>query len=423
MRTLLPKFVLLLGVFAMLRAQAQEKKYNPGDFIKENLEAYDVNGKPATIQIPQGTYLLFYRYSWRNVGWGLESEDSVRLLESKIAKILEEGEMHRLKVICVSYDDQNYFEGWKKQVASNPLKPNAKYKIEYYNTNGDAEKQKKCAALLSKVTVFGEDGRLLRWSSFISRFKFMLFSEGGYKGSTIKAKLLTESEGVKNPVENASVLLSTRFKNDTLSRATTDKYGDFQLYVPGNVKDYTIRVDARRDLDNLLLVTQAGQPLSSFDNVAGHFEYRLLKADIVTLSEVQTEDIKMKYEAFHLSKEKELKTDEKIFYESGKSDIKVESKLILDHIVKILTDNPGVTLEIVSHTDAVGDDKSNLKLSQKRAQAVAEYLASKGIAPKRVRTDGKGEKEIRNRCLNGVDCTDKEHEYNRRTEFRFTKPG
>jgi hypothetical protein len=39
----------------------------------------------------------------------------------------------------------------------------------------------------------------------------------------------------------------------------------------------------------------------------------------------------------------------------------------------------------------------------------------------RLKAEGKGETEIRNRCINGVDCSDKEHEYNRRTEFKFSK--
>lgn len=412
----------MIACLAFLSVQAQENKYKPGDIIKETLALYDTEGNPAAVTIPDGNYLLFYRYSWRNIGWGLETQDSVRLLEAKIAKILDDGEMRRLRVICVSYDDKEYFEGWQKNVSAQPFKPDPRYKIEYYNTNGDAEKQKKCAALLSKVTVFGEDGRLMRWASFISRFKFMLFSEGGYKGATIKAKLLSEDRGAKAPVENASVTLSTRFKNDTLSKATTDKYGDFQLYVPGNVKDYTIKVDPHRNIGHLLLVTQSGQELSKFDSLEGHFEYRLLKADIVTLSEVQTEDIKMKYEAFHMSKEQELKTDEKIFFESGESDIKPESAEVLGHIVQILSDNPGVKLQIIAHTDAVGNDKSNLRLSKKRAEAVADYLESKGISARRLSTEGMGEAQIRNRCFNGVDCSDKEHEYNRRTEFRFIKP-
>ncbi len=416
-------FAFLLSLFSLV-VSAQDKKYKPGEPVKEDLEVYDVNGAVVTVKIPASTYLIFYRYSWRNIGWGLETADSVKLLESKIAKILEDGEMHQVKLICLSYDDKEFFADWKKHVQTNPFKINSKYTIEYYNTNGDAEKQKKSASLLSKVTAFKDDGRLMRWSSYISRFNFKLFSEGGFKGSTIKAKLLTENKGIKKPVENAEVLLSTRFKNDTLSKAITDKYGDFQLYVPGNVKDYTIKVDPGPGVkvENLLLVTQEGKEISNFEESAGHFEYRLLKADIVTLSEVQFDDIKMKYEAFHLSDQRELKTDEKIFYESGKSDIKKESEVILGHIVKILTDNPGVTLDIISHTDAIGDDKSNLALSKKRAQAVADHLVKNGIAAKRLTTDGEGEKKIRNRCFNGVDCTDKEHEYNRRTEFKFTKP-
>ncbi len=404
---------------------AQNDKFKPGDMIKETLEVYDVKGNPVILQIPQTTYLIYYRYSWRDIGrgWGIETSDSIKLLESKIAKILEDGEMNKLKVICISYDDAVYFEGWKKQVATNPFKINSKYTIEYYNTNGDAAKQKKCTDLLSKVTAFKDDGRLMKWASFISRFKFTLFSAGGYKGSTIKAKLLTDQKGIKRPVENATIRLSTRYKNDTLGNATTDKYGDFQLYVPGNVSDYTIKVDAHdKKVENLLLVTQEGKEISNFEKGGSGFEYRLLKADIVTLSEVQTEDIKMKYDAFHLSNAKELKTAEKIFYESGKSDIKKESEIILNHVVKILNDNPGVKLEVISHTDAQGDDKSNMALSKKRAQAVADYLIKNGIAAKRIKPEGKGESLIINRCFNGVDCSDKEHEYNRRTEFKFIKP-
>ncbi len=417
-------FIPALLLIAQAASYAQTNAYKPGDHVKEQLEVYDLNGAPVTINIPGGTYQIFYRYSWRNIGWGLETADSVKLLEAKIDKILKDGEMHSVKVICISYDDKEFFEGWKKTVQASPFKKDPRYTVDYFNTNGDAAKQKKIAGLLSKVTAFKDDGRLMRWSSYISRFNFTLFSEGGYKGATIKAKLLTDEKGVKTPVENASVLLSTRHKNDTLSKATTDKYGDFQIYVPGNVKDYTIKVDPPKDKDikNLLLVTQAGQEISNFEKAGHDFEYRLLKADIVKLSEVQGEDIKMKYEAFHLSPEKELKTDEKIFYHSGKSDIMEESKVILNHIVKILTDNPGVTLDIISHTDAVGNDKSNMALSKKRAESVAAYLIKNGIAAKRLQTDGMGETKIRNRCFNGVDCSDKEHEYNRRTEFKFMKP-
>ncbi|HRD40691.1 MAG TPA: OmpA family protein, partial [Bacteroidia bacterium] len=82
---------------------------------------------------------------------------------------------------------------------------------------------------------------------------------------------------------------------------------------------------------------------------------------------------------------------------------------------------PGVKLEVISHTDSRGDDASNLALSEKRSKAVVDYLASKGIDNSRLTPTGKGEAQIKNRCLNGVECSDKEHELNRRTEFNFLK--
>ena len=62
-----------------------------------------------------------------------------------------------------------------------------------------------------------------------------------------------------------------------------------------------------------------------------------------------------------------------------------------------------------------------VELSAKRAIAVSDYFVKSGISPKRIKTAGKGETQIRNRCTNGVACSDKEHEYNRRTEFKFIR--
>jgi peptidoglycan-associated lipoprotein len=62
-----------------------------------------------------------------------------------------------------------------------------------------------------------------------------------------------------------------------------------------------------------------------------------------------------------------------------------------------------------------------MALSEKRSAFVIDYFVSKGIDRKRLSSIGRGETEIRNRCVNGIDCSDKEHEYNRRTEFKFSK--
>ncbi len=80
-----------------------------------------------------------------------------------------------------------------------------------------------------------------------------------------------------------------------------------------------------------------------------------------------------------------------------------------------------VKLEVISHTDSQGDDASNLVLSPKRAFEVMAYLVQKGIDKNNITSIGMGESQIINRCGNGIECSDKEHEYNSRTEFKFIK--
>ena len=123
-------------------------------------------------------------------------------------------------------------------------------------------------------------------------------------------------------------------------------------------------------------------------------------------------------------KQKELNNfiiTETLYYELGESSLSASSKQLIEKIKKVLDSYPDYKLKVISHTDSQGDDESNLSLSIKRAQTAIDYFNSLGIGMDRLSAEGKGEQEIRNRCKNGVDCSDKEHEYNRRTEFKFTK--
>ncbi|HAF07985.1 MAG: OmpA family protein [bacterium] len=80
-----------------------------------------------------------------------------------------------------------------------------------------------------------------------------------------------------------------------------------------------------------------------------------------------------------------------INFESGKATILPESYPILDEAVKLLKDNPKVRIEVQGHTDSVGSERSNLLLSQARAEAVRNYLILKGIDPSRIVAKGFGE--------------------------------
>lgn len=111
---------------------------------------------------------------------------------------------------------------------------------------------------------------------------------------------------------------------------------------------------------------------------------------------------------------------ENIYYDYDKWDIRPDAADRLDDVVQLLKDNPGVTVELGSHTDSRGNDDYNEALSQKRAQAAVAYIISQGIDSLRITAKGYGEKMLVNRCANGVDCTEEEHQQNRRTELRIT---
>ena len=105
-----------------------------------------------------------------------------------------------------------------------------------------------------------------------------------------------------------------------------------------------------------------------------------------------------------------------IFFETGKWDLLPESFAELDKLVKLLNDNPDMVIEINGHTDNVGNDESNLTLSQKRAAAVVTYLSGKGIQGSRLDSAGFGETQPV-----APNETDEGRALNRRVEFVIVK--
>ncbi|MDX6747749.1 OmpA family protein [Polaribacter sp. PL03] len=93
------------------------------------------------------------------------------------------------------------------------------------------------------------------------------------------------------------------------------------------------------------------------------------------------------------------------------------AKRIIDaRLLPILKD--GVAVAIESHTDSRGTKENNQNLSERRAQAVTNYLITKGVNPSQLTGNGLGESKLTNRCADGVSCTEAQHRANRRTTFR-----
>ena len=88
----------------------------------------------------------------------------------------------------------------------------------------------------------------------------------------------------------------------------------------------------------------------------------------------------------------------------------------LDKLVKLMQDNPSMHIELSAHTDNVGGDQYNLRLSQKRGESARKYLIRKGIEPNRIVAKGYG----KTKPLVPND-SDENRAINRRVEFTINE--
>ena len=110
-----------------------------------------------------------------------------------------------------------------------------------------------------------------------------------------------------------------------------------------------------------------------------------------SLNTYDLKDSKTYEEHFTLAPVSKPITMENIFYEFGKWDLTPASETGLQALVKLLNDNPNITIELAAHTDFVGDSVANKTLSEKRAESVVNYLIKNGIEAERLTPVGYGE--------------------------------
>lgn len=104
-----------------------------------------------------------------------------------------------------------------------------------------------------------------------------------------------------------------------------------------------------------------------------------------------------------------------ILFDFDKHNIKPQAAFELDKLVQIMNKYPNMVIKVESHTDNRGSDAYNIDLSNKRAQSTVQYVISKGIDAGRISGEGKGENSPIVNC--GDNCTDSQHQQNRRSEF------
>lgn len=115
----------------------------------------------------------------------------------------------------------------------------------------------------------------------------------------------------------------------------------------------------------------------------------------------------------------DLITIDNIYSDNNNTRIGSNAAKGLNKLLATLRRYPSMMLEVGSHTDSRGDAQDNLLFSQKRANNAVEYLVNKGIDRNRMVAKGYGESMLTNRCRDGIICTEREHERNRRTTVRI----
>ena len=166
----------------------------------------------------------------------------------------------------------------------------------------------------------------------------------------------------------------------------TDEQGnplsDAQLHIVGSDgtnskmsarRDGTYKVKLKRDVKYVMLVTARG--------------YLNAKEQWTTLNLKDSKTYTMNFALNPISRPVKM---ENIFYEFNRWEITQASETELLHLVKLLNDNPNITIELSAHTDLKGTDEYNNELSQKRAQSCCDFLLKHGIEAERLTPVGYG---------------------------------
>jgi outer membrane protein OmpA-like peptidoglycan-associated protein/tetratricopeptide (TPR) repeat protein len=207
----------------------------------------------------------------------------------------------------------------------------------------------------------------------------------------VKGMVIDES--TNQPIPEVVIKLNDA-RSNTVKDTFFSREANFMFYTPLG-SDYTITADKKDYISGRTTVSTMGKSV--------------MDPDDTTFVTVYMRKISADYE-FRV---------QNVYYNFAKGEFQPESNAALDSMVRFMQDNPSVSVEIRSYTDNIGNDESNNELSVRRAQAVADYLATKGIDRGRMIARGEGRKNpIRPNDVNGKD-NPTGRQYNRRTEFRI----
>jgi outer membrane protein OmpA-like peptidoglycan-associated protein/tetratricopeptide (TPR) repeat protein len=212
-----------------------------------------------------------------------------------------------------------------------------------------------------------------------------------------------------NVIPDVSILITDKYTKNVIFEGKTSNSGDFLI----NRLDVKIGTK----LSYTVKISKSGY-LSKTKDV----EYQISKPGVINLHEILNISMAKVEIGADLASLVEIKP---IYFDLGKFDIRTDAALELDKIVNIMNEYPNMIIELGSHTDCRSSKDFNLKLSSNRAKASADYIKKRITNPQRIYGKGYGESKLINDCAcEGnlkSNCSEDEHQKNRRTEFIIIK--
>jgi len=242
-------------------------------------------------------------------------------------------------------------------------------------------------------------------------------------------------------LSNSLIVIEDK-NNNELKRHITNNNGNFKFTIKCKAI-YTVKASKENYTKNQKIITvqkernknnDASMALKSFAIIEKEKkealalqQKRIQQEELKDLEKLKIANAKKREKIIitekDIQKEKDriiIKTDEinfdyKLWY------LRRDSKKAIDKIVLLMKKYPKMIIEVGTHSDIRGNNQYNLELSQKRANSVRTYLLKNEIQPDRVSAIGYGETKPIIKCKTEEDCTEEQHEVNRRCEFVIKK--
>ncbi len=235
-----------------------------------------------------------------------------------------------------------------------------------------------------KPLLMNEDNLLASVAAPVSEFKAEKIVSSGPKLTVLKG--IVRDHKIKEPLEASIELVDNTVNQVIATFKSNSATGKYLVSLPSG-KNYGLAVKR--------------------DGYLFHSE----NFDIPAIADYQEFEINIDLKKIEIGQSIVLKN---IFFDFDKATIRSESANELDRLIKLLTENPTLKIELGSHTDSKGSDDYNQKLSQSRSQSVVSYLINKGISTDRLVAKGYGET-----VPVATNDTEVGRQENRRTEFKI----